>query len=182
MSGDSQRGSVRHTVDKVQDALGGVAGRMSAAMVTSADQFVENAVVGDLYEIAAGRVALQRSSSPEIQTLAKRMVDDHTTSYHHMLAALEMNETLGVASPPGALDTRRQKMLEHLEVAPAEKFDAAYLDQQLLAHEETLTLMTGYHDKGDNPQLRALAAATAPVIERHLRHVKTLKGKTRDLS
>lgn len=174
----NEHGRLQHTMGKAQDALGGVAGRMSAAMVTSADQFVENAAIGDMYEIAAANVALRRASSPAVRALAKMMHDDHTTSMHHLVAALEMTETLEVASPPTQVDARRQKMLENLEAAPDDKFDSTYVDQQVLAHEETLTLMTSFRDKGDNPQLRSLAAATAPVIERHLRHVKALaKGE-----
>lgn len=90
---------VRHTVNRLEDKRGRVAGRVSTALVTSAHQFVESAVIGDLYEIAAGRVAMQRSASPELQAVARRMIENHTTSYHHMLAALEMNATRGAGSP-----------------------------------------------------------------------------------
>lgn len=89
-----------------------------------------------------------------------------------------MNETKGVAAPPKQLETRHKKMLEHLDATPADKFDATYLDQQLLAHEETLTLMMSYFNGGDNPQLRSLAAGTAPVVGRHLERVKALKARS----
>lgn len=34
-------------------------------------------------------------------------------------------------------------MLDHLEAAPAGKFDATYIEQHILAHKETVDLMTG---------------------------------------
>jgi len=172
-----QHSGARHTVDKVQDALGGMAGRMSAGMTTAADSFVQNAAVGDLYEIASSELALERTTSPEVRAWATQMIDDHMTSAHQLSAALEMNETQGVAAIPTELDTRRRKMYEHLESAPADKFDRAYLDQQLLAHEETLTLLRTYASEGDNPQLRSFALGAAPVVARHLSHVKAYKQR-----
>jgi len=172
-----QRSGVRNTVHKMQDALGGVAGRMSASMTTAADSFVQNAAIGDLYEIASSELALERTASPEVRAWAKQMIDDHMTSAHQLSAALEMNETRGVAPIPTELDTRRRKMYEHLESAPPEKFDATYLDQQLLAHEETFTLLRTYAKEGDNPQLRSFALGAAPVVARHLSHVKAYKHR-----
>jgi len=172
-----QRSGVRHTVDKVQDAVGGMAGRMSAGMTTSADSFVQNAAIGDLYEIASSELALERTSSPEVREWAVQMIDDHMTSAHQLSAALEMNEARGVAEIPTELDTRRRTMYEHLESAPPDKFDSAYLDQQLLAHEETLTLLRTYGSEGDNSQLRSFAAGAAPVVARHLSHVKAYKKR-----
>lgn len=176
MSGGRRKhGTAKNVVEKVKDAVGGVAGRVSAAMTSSANHFVENAAIGDLYEIKAAELALRRSSSPQVKSFAEKMISDHTTSTHQLGAALEMNETKGVSSPPTELDSRRKAMLKHLEDASDDGFDSTYLDQQVLAHEETVKLMTGYRDKGDNVQLRSFAAGTAPVVERHLHRVKDAK-------
>lgn len=170
-------GSVHYAMDKLQDLLGGLLGRAMAKGVTTADAFVENAAIADMYEIQAAGVALQRSTSPQVKEFARKMISDHTTSTHHLKAALEMNETKGVKPPPTELDARRRKMIENLNAAPADKFDDMYLDQQVLAHEETLSLLTKYYNDGDNPQLRSCAAGSAPVVYRHLEHVKAMKSK-----
>lgn len=173
---DEHRGA-RRASDKVQDALGGLAGRVSAKTVSDADTFVESAAVSDMFELAASKVALDRSTSPEIQAVALQMLEHHTTTTHQLQAALEMNETRDVAAPPEEMDKRRRKMLEHLCAAPDDKFDATYLDQQVMAHEEALNLMHGYWSKGDNAQLVSVAAGTAPVIERHLSRMKALQSR-----
>lgn len=176
MSEKSEHGGVRRAVDKAQDTVGGVIGQAKAAMVTSADTFVENAAIGDLYEIESARLALRRSTSPNVQAIARRVLTDHTASTHHLRAALEMNETRGVHPPPSELDARRRKMLEHLDAVTDDAFDSTYLDQQQLAHEETVSLLKSYRDKGDSPQLRSLAAGALPVVERHLQHIKGLRS------
>jgi putative membrane protein len=175
MSGDKQTGIVGNLVDRAMDAVGGAIGAASAATASSADAFVENAAIGDRYEIAAARIALARSRSAEVRRAAATLIVDHMANSHHLLAALEMNETRGVAAPPQGVDARREKMLKHLDEAPDDKFDTTYLSQQVLAHEETVTLMRKYGETGDNPQLRSLAVSGLPVVERHLEHMKMLK-------
>jgi putative membrane protein len=175
MTQTEKHGSVRNTIDKLTDAVGGMMGRMSASMVSSANAFVEKAALSDRYEIEAAMIALRRTTSPDLRLLAKTMVADHTASTHNLQAALEMQETRGVIGPPTELDARHKTMIEHLEAAPDDQFDATYIDQQVLAHEEALTLLVHFRDNGDNPQLRSCAGAFAPVVYRHLQHCKALK-------
>ncbi|MGE0776347.1 MAG: DUF4142 domain-containing protein [Sphingomonadaceae bacterium] len=170
-------GEIKHGFNKVSDAIGGTAGKISASTTTTADSFVENATIGNLYELEAAKTVLRRARSEPVRLFARKMLLDHTTAKHQMSAALEMNETNGVAAPPQSLDTRRETMLKHLAAAPESDFDASYIDQQVLAHEETVSLMHSYAEKGDNPQLRSLAQGTLPVVERHLRHVKMMKAE-----
>lgn len=170
-----QSGSIRQAVDKMRDTVGGIAGKLSARNVDDANTLVEEAYIGDLYERIAACLVLQRGSSPEIRSVAMKMLEDHTTSTHQLKAALQMSETKGVQAPSGRLDERRNKMMEHLEAAPPEKFETVYVDQQVLAHEEKLTLLRNYQEEGDNAQLRSYCAGTAPVVERHLARMKALR-------
>lgn len=171
------QGGIKRVFEKVQDVAGGVVGRMSAkaAGAQSSAAFVENAAIGDLYEIQAAQIALEKAQSPRVKEVAERMIVDHTTTSHHLRSAMRMNETRGEGTIPRTLDDRRKKLIEHLQSAPADQFDKTYLDQQVLAHKETIDLMTGYRDRGPNPQLRSVAAGAAPVVERHLRHIESLR-------
>lgn len=170
-------GEIKHAVEKVTDIVGGTAGKMGASTTTTADGFVESAAIGNLYELQAAQIAMQRTHSDAIRLFANAMLLDHTTATHHMGAALEMNETQGVAPPPMELDARRAAMVKHLVDAPEDAFDNTYVDQQVLAHEETVTLMRTYAESGDNPQLRSVALGTLPVVERHLNHAKMMKSQ-----
>lgn len=177
MNDDNKHGALRHAANQAQDTVGGMAGKARASTVTTDQSFVEQASVGNLYEIEAAELALGRCSSPGVKSAAQKMLADHTTATHHMQAALEMNETSGVKAPPTQLDARRNKLIEHLRTAPDDRFDETYVDQQVLAHEETLTLLNTYRDRGGNAQLRSVASATAPVVQRHLQLMKSLKGE-----
>ncbi|RXZ66308.1 DUF4142 domain-containing protein [Pelagerythrobacter rhizovicinus] len=176
---DEKHEGVRRTMDKAGDVVGGMVGRMTASTAgsTRADEFVKSAAIGDLYEIAAARLALRRSRTDEVRAAATKMIADHTTSTHHLRSALRMNSTRGLPAPPLEMDERRKTMIDHLKAAPDDKFDKTYVDQQVLAHKETVDLMTGFREHGDSPQLRSLAAGTAPVVQRHLAHMERLRAR-----
>lgn len=173
---DHKHTGLRQTADKFQDTLGGMHGRVKAKTLGShsGEAFAKNAAIGDIYEITAARMALRRSRSDSVREAARKMIDDHTTATHQLRSAHRMSETAGLPELPTEVDMRRRKMLEHLEAAPDEKFDDTYLDQQVLAHKETVDLMTGYASSGDNWQLRSVAESTAPVVQRHLAMMEKL--------
>lgn len=172
MANEQQSGSIKNVFDKATDTVGGAVGQMGAAMTETADSFVEKAAIGDKYEIKASEIALKRSSSDEVRAIARKLIDDHTTSTHKLHSALEQSAGRDVAHPPQGLDSRRQSMIQHLEEASDADFDSTYLDQQLLAHEEAVSLMHSYRDSGDNAPLRSYASEIAPVVEGHLEAVK----------
>ncbi len=115
-----------------------------------------------------------RAQSPDVKGLAKMMVMDHTKAGQEMDKALKASG-LSLA-PPAGLDDRRKGMLQNLKAAGDSDFDLAYLHQQLAAHMEALTLMNGYAKDGDDASLKAFAAQTAPVVQKHLDEVKRIGG------
>lgn len=171
-----QEGSkVAHALGQVTDTIGGVVGKLGAAMTRSADGFVGAAAMSDLYEITAAKIALERATSPKVREAAQMMIEDHSKLARALEDALHTPETEGVMGPAEHLDGRHEAMIAHLRHAPADAFDATYVDQQVLAHEEAVTLMHHYCDHGGNGRLRQVAAEASPVIERHLAHVKALR-------
>lgn len=175
-----EAGGLRRFVNKVEDAVGGMVGAAAAAGAASADAgtFVENAGTGDLYEIEAARLALTKARREDVRDFAAMMVLHHTTSRHQLRSALRSTEVTAVEPPlvaPTVLDSRRQGMIDHLAQAGGDAFDDAYLDQQLMAHRETLTLLRGYGESGGNPQLASFARGGAPMVERRLRLVEMLR-------
>lgn len=163
--------------DKAQDVVGGMMGRAAARTAGSgdADAFVENASRGDMLEIAAAKYVLKHSRNDAVRAVASRMIDDHTTMTHQLHSALLSSETPDLKVPDD-LGHRRKQILDHLEAAPQEKLDKTYIDQQVLAHKETVDLMEGYAGSGENAQLRSVAQSAAPVVRRHLAYMEALQS------
>lgn len=154
----------------MQDTASAAQGAVAARMTTGVREYASMAAISDLYEVQSSQLALQRSQSNDVKAFAQEMVAAHTATSNELkpLAA-----SAGV-TPPASLDERRRSMMENLQSASTEDFDDRYIDQQTAAHTEALTLHRTYASNGDNPQLRAFAAKTAPAVEQHLMHVRRL--------
>ena len=159
-------------VSAVQDATAGAIGVISAELTGTTQGFVGAAATSDMYEVEASKIALQRSKSASIKTFAQMMVDAHTMTSNKLKDVLKANTIQ--ADVPTAVDDRRKGMLDNLTGAKDEDFDARYLNQQVNAHQEALILFRGYAKDGDNAHLKQFAADTAPAIEQHLNHAKSL--------
>lgn len=171
----AEPGTSNQAVNAAQDATSAAVGTVSAATVgqVSTDAFVNNAAMGDMYEIQAGRIAEKKGQSAGVKDFGKMMVTDHTALSNEMKPLI----TAAGKTPPPALDERRKGLLDNLNAAPASDFDKVYLDQQEAAHNEALTLMQGYADHGDNARLKAAAAKAVPKVQAHLDKVKQLRSQ-----
>jgi len=164
-------------VDRAQDAAAGAVGRMSAATTGSNLQsaYIPGAAVGDLYEIQAADIALERSRNERVRSLAQMIKTDHTAASTALKSAVAQADPAAVL--PVSLDERRQGLIDNLRSASAADFDKTYIDQQIAAHQEALTLHRGFADQ-DSP-LAAHARQVVPKIEAHLRTAEAIKTELR---
>jgi len=162
-------------VNKAQDAMSGPVGATSAATLGSHDTgaFANNAGQGDMYEIQAARMAEQKGQNADVKAFAKMMVRDHTALDNEMKPLI----VKAGKTPPADLDQRRKGLLDNLKAANGADFDKTYIDQQVAAHEEALTLMQGYAENGDDAGLKAAAAKAAPKVQAHLDRAKALQAQ-----
>lgn len=161
-------------VTAAQDAVGAAVGQTSAATLgaNDTDAFVSNASQSDMYEIEAAKLAQTRSKNPGVVTFAKMMVVQHTAMTNQMKPLiLAANK-----APAASLDQRRQGFLDNLKAASDAAFDKTYIDQQVAAHQEALTLMKGYAEHGDDAGLKGGAAKAVPKIESHLADAQKLQA------
>ena len=162
-------------VNHAQDATGAAVGSMSAATLGSHDTaaFVSNAAQGDMYEIQAGKIAEEKAKDPEVKAFAKKMVTDHTALSNEMKPLIKA----AGQTPPADLDQRRKGLLDNLKAANAGDFDKRYMDQQVAAHDEALTLMQGYAKDGSDAGLKGGAAKAVPKVQMHSDMAKKIQAK-----
>lgn len=145
-----------------------------AAQAVTADAYVTNAALSDMYEIESSRLATQKARSAGVKTFAQQMITDHSATTAKLKATVA-SAGLQLA-PPAQLDPRRQSMLDTLKGLSGADFDRAYLEQQTAAHQEALALHSGFAKQGDNAALKRFAAETTPKIQHHFDMVKRLHG------
>lgn len=169
-------GTNTEAMSAVEDTTAGLVGTVSAEMTSTTKGFVTAAATSDMYEVTAGRIALQRASSPKVKEFAQMMVDAHTKTTAKLKAVLASNKIN--VTPPAHVDNRRQGMLDNLRGAAAADFDHRYMVQQVAAHKEADILFRGYAKDGDSAAIKDFAAATDKDIKMHLSMAQQLDRST----
>lgn len=162
-------------VDKAMDKIGGMLGKARASSISDADDFVEHAANANRYELEAADIAMRRTENARIRAFAQTMKTDHEHAKSEMDATLQTHPD--APNLPDCLDERRRKMLEHLDQAPDDEFDARYAEQQDLAHQETVKLFESYAEDGDHAGLQRFAKQMLPTLREHLSQAEALRGR-----
>jgi putative membrane protein len=145
---------------------------MPAVGTVALPEFVTKVAMTDMFEIEAAKLAQQRATSAAVKSFARQMTTDHTATSTKLKGILAAD----AAAPalPTALDQEHLDKLAKLRTASANEFDDMYIDQQTEAHENALNLLRNYAQNGENAQVKAFAAETAPKVAQHLETVRTL--------
>jgi putative membrane protein len=173
-------GTNSETMSAVKDTTAGMVGQVSAEMTSTTKGFVTAAATADMYEVTAGKIALQRAQSPAVKDFAQQMVDAHTETTNKLKSILASNNIN--VTPPAHVDNRRQGMLDNLRGAKAEDFDHRYITQQIAAHKEVDILMRGYAKDGDSAPIKDFAATTDKAVKKHLSMAQKLDTSTKSAS
>lgn len=159
--------------DKIENAADNA---LSAMMPTpSAQEFVEKAAKSDAFEIAAAKLAATHAQSAEVKAFAAQMIKAHTESSAKIKAAAAKAKP--AVSINAALTADQNEDLAELRKLTAAKFDDEYMDGQVEAHEDALSLMRSYASGGTDAGLKSAAGEIASVVEGHLKMARDLETK-----
>lgn len=170
---------ISNTTDSAIDTAGNVTGNaLDAAGNTlnptpTGQEFADKAAKSDAFEIAAAKLAKTNADSADVKKFAAAMIEAHTGSTAKIKAAAA--KATPAIKPDPTLTSDLQSKLDDLGKLKGADFDKAYIDGQVSAHEDALSLMKNYADKGDTPSLKATAGEIAPVVQKHLDMAKALK-------
>ena len=131
---------------------------------------------GDVFEITSSMIALQKSQNPQLRAFASMLIDHHTRLTN---GALDTAKSAGVMAPPPELSTEQKAMIRQLIAASPATFDRTFIDQQIMAHQQALTLQSGYASGGDVPALRQAAQGAIPTVQEHLAQAQQMRGLLR---
>ena len=150
---------------------------MGSAFAATDNDFVDNAAAGGIAEIEASRLALEKSSSADIKAFANMMITDHGKA-NDELASIAKAHDIEVPDTTTLVKQAKEKILDMRD----ESFDAAYANNQVKAHEETIELFTKEantvtDDKAKgSAELKGFAQKMLPGLEKHLEMAKKLQA------
>jgi putative membrane protein len=126
----------------------------------------------DMAEIAAGKLAQQKGSSPEVKKFGEHMVQEHTKMLEQ---GKQLAQSKGV-TPPKGTDRKHREAMEQLKSASGEDFDRRYMAQMVEDHQEALKLAERTAKQAKDPELKAHAEKGVPHIREHLAQARKLYG------
>lgn len=154
-----------------------LSGSMGAAFAATSNDFVDNAAAGGISEVETSKLALEKSSSADVKSFANMMITDHSKA-NDELAALAKKHDIKVPDSTTLVKQAKEKILDLRD----ESFDAAYANNQVKAHEETIALFkkeadTVTDDKtAAGPEFKGFAQQMLPALEKHLEAAKALQA------
>lgn len=135
--------------------------------------FVQLLARGGLAEVDAGAMAMGQSRTRQVREFGQWMREAHAEADAKLKA---LAGQAGIPVPEQPSDDQRA-MAEHLRSLDGSAFDVAYLQQQLIAHQQTVNLLMWEIDNGQDPALTSYAADTLRDVTHHLATVQLLMSE-----
>ena len=128
----------------------------------SAQDFVDKAVAGGMFEVSSSKIAEARAQDQGVKDFAHKMVDDHGAA-NAKLETIAGEQKLKV---PTELDAKHKADVDALQNG-TDPVDGAYVQMQRDAHSDAVKLFESYAKDGDNAPLKTFAQETVPTLKMH---------------
>jgi len=139
---------------------------------TNDSEFMTKAASGGMLEVELGKVVAQRATTPEAKQFAQKMVTDHTKANNELKAlAAKKNITL-----PASLGDDQKKVYDEVLAEKGIKLDQKYASEMVDDHKEDVQQFQDASTKAGDPEVRAFATKTLPVLKEHLAMVEKIKS------
>jgi putative membrane protein len=126
--------------------------------------FVAKVSQGGMYEVALGKVAENQGMTQDIKDSGNTEVHDHMLVGDKLKSIMEAN---GMEFPT-QLNAEFQTRLDKISALSGDKFDHAYIRDMETIHHGDGAAFGKEASSGSNPDLKAFAAETYRIVQRHL--------------
>ena len=145
--------------------LGSFSWARAADPFSDADKaFVAKVSQGGMYEVKLGQLAETKATAQDVKDSGNTEAHDHQSVGEKLKSIVEAN---GMSFPSG-LNSEFQARLDKISALPAEQFDAAYIADMKKIHMADGAAFAQEARAGTNPDLKAFAAETYRIVQRHL--------------
>lgn len=127
--------------------------------------FAKEAAMGGMAEVELGKLAQQNAQHDEVKQFGARMMQDHGAANQQLMPILSATDV----TVPQQLDATHRKTYDRLAKMRGAEFDRAYMRDMVQDHEKTVKKFRQEAQHGNDPDLKAFAQNTLPVLEQHLK-------------
>lgn len=135
-----------------------------AAMKRGDRKFLEEVAQHSIAEVQSGKIAAARGTNPQVNKFGRMMVQDHGKTYEEVVQLARAK----AVSLPGQLDRGNTREAEKLQKLSGPEFDREYMAAMVKDHEEDVKDFRKMSRNAKDPDVRAFAQKTLPLLEGHL--------------
>jgi putative membrane protein len=150
------------------------AGAQSASKSAVNDSlFAMVAADGGLTEVTLAELGVQKATDPALKKFSEHMVAEHTKLNSELMAlATKKGMTL-----PRTISYGHQFTAQSLAGLSGEEFDRCYAKAQLILHMTSVAAFEAEAERGQDADVKALAAKGLTHIKEHLKEIKPIAMK-----
>lgn len=138
--------------------------KMSTAPDTGDVKFATEAASGGMTEVTLGKIAQKKGVNARVKKFGAMMVMDHSKA-NDSLKALAARKNINLPTAPNAKD---QATIDKLTKLSGKAFDDAYISDMINDHKHDVSAFEGATKSLKDPDLKAFATKTLPVLKTHL--------------
>jgi putative membrane protein len=154
----------------------GISGAAFGATLSAADKaFLTTAAKANMTEAHEGQMAAEQASRTDVKNFGVTLVQDHTQAYKDLQ---QVATTVGFDIPNG-INTAKDAQIVQLVRLKGEQFDKRFCADQLAGHRSAIALFKREAAHGENADVKAYAARTVPVLEKHLQMAEACAKPTK---
>lgn len=135
--------------------------------------FMIAAANGGMMEVEAGKLAQSNAAAANVKTFGSQMIADHTKAGEE-LKTLAASKNVVLPGTPGE-DV--QKHLTEMSGMKGIDFDKHYVDMMVNDHDKTVAMFEEAAKDARDPDVRAWASKTLPVLKGHQSAAKAMKDR-----
>lgn len=132
--------------------------------------FVMKAAVGGMVEVAGGNTAQANAANARVKAYGAMMVADHGKANAELMT---LASSKGITLP-AALPADKQKHIDEMGKMKGKAFDSHYATMMISDHKKVIADFEKEASSGTDPDVKAWAAKTLPVLKTHLDSIQSI--------
>jgi putative membrane protein len=168
-----QSGSTSTTTTQEERGSATSKSKGSANRMTADSNFLMKAAEGNMAEVQLGELAKDKASNSSVKDFAQRMIDDHGRT----LTEIQKMASDKAVTLPDKLTGKFAATKERLSKLSGAQFDRAYMTDMVNDHREDVKEFEQHAKTGTDPDIKAFAAKTLPVLQEHLRMAESIHSE-----
>ena len=158
----------------------GTAGAAGAAGATAAlaDADIANVIHEvNAGEIAAGKIAQTKATNADVKAYAREMVTAHTALDKKGASITGATGASNAAIRDSVVNANEAMASQLQSASSGAAFDKAYIDGQVMGHQNTLNFLQAAQNQAQNAELKSMITAAIPDVQKHLDRARELQSK-----